>query len=58
MLGSSFSLGSLVFAQGVIAVHALYVRAKNREKSEIEQGKEDTRRIRTGDGAVDFRYHY
>ena len=58
VLGNSFSLGSLVFAQGVVAVHALYVRAKNREKSEIEQGKEDTRRIRTGDGAVDFRYHY
>lgn len=57
VLGNAFSLGSLVVAQGVIAVHALYVRAKNREKRAIEQGAEDTRRIRTGDGAVDFHYH-
>lgn len=58
VLGNSFSLGSLVVAQGVIAVHALYVRGKNREKQAIQDGEEDTRRVRTGDGAVDFRYHY
>lgn len=58
VLGNSFSLGSLVVAQGVIGVHALYVRGKNREKQAIAEGMEDTRRIQTGDGAVDFRYHY
>lgn len=58
VLGNSFSLGSLIVAQGVVSAHALYVRAKNKEKSEIEQGKEDTRRVVTGDGELEFRYHY
>jgi len=58
VLGNSFSLGALVVAQGVVSAHALYVRAKNKEKSEIEQGKEDTRRVTTGDGELEFRYHY
>lgn len=58
VLGNSFSLGSLVVAQCVIAVHALYVRGKNREKEAIQNGEEDTRRVRTGDGDVEFRYHY
>lgn len=58
VLGNSFSLGALVVAQGVIAVHAWYLRKENAEKVAIEGGKEDTRRVRTGDGEVEFRYHY
>ncbi|PLN80636.1 MFS general substrate transporter [Aspergillus taichungensis] len=58
VLGNSFSLGALVVAQGVIAVHAWYLRRENAEKVAIEGGKEDTRRVRTGDGEVEFRYHY
>ncbi|KAF7155929.1 hypothetical protein CNMCM6106_007841 [Aspergillus hiratsukae] len=59
VLGNSFSLGALVVAQGVIVAHAVYLRRENGEKKEIEEGeKEDTRRVRTGDKALDFVYHY
>lgn len=59
VLGNAFSLGSLVVSQVVVVGHGLYLRRQNRLKGEIERGeKEDTRRIHTGDGAVDFKYHY
>ncbi|KAJ5737849.1 uncharacterized protein N7483_002974 [Penicillium malachiteum] len=59
VLGNSFSLGAVVASQFVVVGHGLYLRRQNKAKDEIERGeKEDTRRIHTGDGAVDFKYHY
>lgn len=59
VLGNSFSLGSLVVAQIVVTFHALYLRRENKMKEEIINGeKEDARRVQSGDGAVDFKYHY
>jgi hypothetical protein len=59
VLGNSFSLGSIVVSQVVVVCHGLYLRRQNKLKAQIESGeKEDTRRIHTGDGAVDFKYHY
>ena len=59
VLGNSFSLGALVVAQVLVTIQALYLRRENEVKEEIANGaKQDTRRVRTGDGAVDFKYHY
>jgi hypothetical protein len=58
VLGNAFSLGSLVVAQGIIAAHAIYLKKENAEKEKIIAGKEDTRRVRTGDADVEFKYHY
>jgi hypothetical protein len=59
MLGNGFSLGALVVAQLVVAGFGLYLRRENKVKELIIGGeKEDTRRVRSGDGAVDFTYHY
>ncbi|KAJ6007310.1 hypothetical protein N7540_011286 [Penicillium herquei] len=59
VLGNSFSLGAVVVSQFVVVGHGLYLRRQNKVKNEIERGeKVDTRRINTGDGAVDFKYHY
>ncbi|KAE8155203.1 major facilitator superfamily domain-containing protein [Aspergillus avenaceus] len=58
VLGNAFSLGSLVVAQGVVVAHALYLRRENAVKERIKEGMEDTRRVRSGDGDVEFRYHF
>ncbi|KAJ6110899.1 hypothetical protein N7486_003134 [Penicillium sp. IBT 16267x] len=59
VLGNAFSLGSIVVSQVVVVCHGLYLRRQNKLKAQIESGeKEDNRRIHTGDGAVDFKYHY
>lgn len=59
VLGNSFSMGSLVVAQVVVVIHALYLRRENKVKEEIESGERtDTRKVQTGDAAVDFKYHY
>lgn len=58
VLGNSFSMGALVFAQGAVIAHAWYLRRENAEKDAIAAGKEDTRRVQTGDGEIDFKYHY
>ncbi|KAA8642835.1 uncharacterized protein ATNIH1004_009588 [Aspergillus tanneri] len=58
VLGNAFSLGSLAVAQGVILAHTLYLRREDRLKEAILQGKEDTRRVKTGDAELDFRYRY
>jgi hypothetical protein len=59
VLGNSFSLGVLVVSQIAVAGFGFYLRRENRVKEQIENGeKEDTRRIRSGDGAVDFKYLY
>lgn len=59
VLGNAFSLGALVVAQTAVAGYGLYLRRENKIKEQILSGeKDDTRRIQTGDGAVDFKYHY
>ena len=58
VLGNSFSLGALCVAQIVVFVHAMYLKRENAEKERIIDGKEDTRRVRTGDAEVEFKYHY
>lgn len=57
-LGNAFSLGSLCLAQLLIAAKYLYIRSLNKEKEAIARGeKEDTRKVKTGDRALDFHYH-
>jgi len=59
VLGNAFSLGALVVAQLVITGLGLYLRRENKIKAQILNGeKEDTRRVRSGDGALDFQYLY
>lgn len=59
VLGNSFSLGVLMMAQVLVVAKALYLRHENKAKGQIASGeKEETRHVRTGDGAVDFRYHF
>ncbi|KAJ5182399.1 hypothetical protein N7492_000015 [Penicillium capsulatum] len=59
VLGNAFSLGSLVVSQFLVTGLGLYLRRENKIKDQIAGGeKEDTRRVRTGDCAVDFKYHY
>jgi len=57
-LGNSFSLGALCLSQCLIAGKIWYVRKENAVKESIMRGEmEDKRRVKTGDGEVDFRYH-
>ena len=59
VLGNAFSLGSLVVAQFLATGMGFYLRRENKIKEQIASGeKEDTRRVRTGDCDVDFKYHY
>lgn len=59
VLGNSFSLGSLVVAQCAVAGFGFYLRRENKIKDQIASGEiEETRRVRTGDGEVDFKYIY
>ncbi|KAL4938547.1 hypothetical protein BDV06DRAFT_231701 [Aspergillus oleicola] len=56
-LGNGFSLGAIVVAQGLIALHILYLRRGNNTKEQILAGEiEDTRRKRTGDRDVNYKY--
>lgn len=58
VLGNGFSLGALCVAQILIVTKYLYIRKCNAEKRQIASGeKEDVRRVRHGDRAVDFAYH-
>ncbi|KAK0638951.1 major facilitator superfamily domain-containing protein [Cercophora newfieldiana] len=57
-LGNAFSLGALGLAQLLIAWKWLYLRRQNVKKQKIESGEmEDTRKVKTGDRELDFRYH-
>ncbi|KAJ5146577.1 uncharacterized protein N7515_001141 [Penicillium bovifimosum] len=59
VLGNAFSLGSMIVAQLVVTGYAYYLRQENKTKEEILSGeKEETRRVQTGDGALDFKYIY
>lgn len=57
-LGNAFSLGAAGVAQVFIAGKALYIARLTREKEKIARGElEDTRRVKTGDRELDFKYH-
>jgi hypothetical protein len=59
VLGNAFSLGSLVVSQFAVTGYGLYLRRENKMKEQILCGeREDSRRVQTGDGAVDFKYLY
>lgn len=58
MLGNAFSLGALCVAQLLIGAKYLYIKKCNDDKTKIANGeKEDTRKIKSGDRALDFEYH-
>ncbi|KAK3396895.1 major facilitator superfamily domain-containing protein [Sordaria brevicollis] len=58
LLGNAFSLGCLVVAEFLIAGLSLYIWSCNRKKEKIALGEmEDTRKVKTGDGELDFKYH-
>ena len=58
-LGNSFSLGCLIVAQLVVLGHAWFIKLRTDEKVKIASGLiEDTRKVKDGDRAVDFKYHY
>ncbi|KAF3763307.1 MFS general substrate transporter [Cryphonectria parasitica EP155] len=57
-LGNAFSLGSIGVAQLVIACKALYISRQTRNKEKIARGEiQDTRKVKTGDRELDFKYH-
>jgi MFS family permease len=57
-LGNAFSLGAISVSQFVIVAKMLYIRSCERGKRAIAEGKvEDSRRVKTGDWALDFEYH-
>jgi hypothetical protein len=59
VLGNSFSLGSLAVAQITVTAYGLYLRRENKVKEQIISGeKEETRRVQTGDGELEFKYIY
>ncbi|KUM56448.1 hypothetical protein ACN42_g10767 [Penicillium freii] len=59
VLGNSFSLGSLVVAQLTVTGYGLYLRRENKVKDQIISGeREETRRVQTGDGELEFKYIY
>ncbi|KAM0476789.1 hypothetical protein ACHAPX_006214 [Trichoderma viride] len=58
VLGNAFSVGALGVVQLIITGNWLYLRHLNNEKKKIESGeKEDTRKVKDGDRATDFKYH-
>jgi hypothetical protein len=57
-LGHSFSLGALCVSQVLIVVKMLYIKRWNVRKERIAKGEiEDTRKYKTGDRELDFKYH-
>lgn len=58
VLGNSFSVAALGVSQLVIVLKWFYLRHCNEEKRKIANGeKDDTRKVKTGDREVDFKYH-
>ncbi|PNP58815.1 hypothetical protein THARTR1_01063 [Trichoderma harzianum] len=58
VLGNGFSVGALGVSQLLIVVKWFYIRHRNSQKEKIANGEmEDTRKVQTGDRAVDFKYH-
>lgn len=58
VLGNAFSVGALSLAQVLIVWKWLYLRRMNTVKSKIASGEvEDTRKVKSGDRELDFKYH-
>lgn len=58
LLGNAFSVGALGVSQCLIVAKWYYVKRENAIKARIESGElEDTRAVKTGDRAPDFKYH-
>ncbi|KAJ9129341.1 MFS transporter [Coniochaeta hoffmannii] len=58
LLGNAFSVGALGVAQCLIVGKWFYIRRQNSLKSRIAKGEiEDTRKVKTGDRELDFKYH-
>lgn len=57
-LGNSFSLGAICLSQVIITTKILYIRKQNKVKDQIALGEvPDTRKVKTGDRELDYRYH-
>ncbi|KFZ02959.1 hypothetical protein V502_11344 [Pseudogymnoascus sp. VKM F-4520 (FW-2644)] len=57
-LGHGFSLGILCLSQVLIVGKALYIKRCTAIKAKIASGEiEDTRKVKTGDWELDFKYH-
>lgn len=57
LLGNSFSLGAIFVAECLIVIHWLFLRRLDKEKEAILAGAQpDTRKKRTGDRDIEFRY--
>lgn len=58
LLGNGFSLGAICVSQALIVGKMLYIRSCTKQKERIANGEiEDNRRVKTGDWALDFKYH-
>lgn len=58
VLGNSFSVAALALSQLIIVLKWFYLKRCNEEKRRIADGdKDDTRKVRTGDRELDFKYH-
>ncbi|KAK4499747.1 hypothetical protein PRZ48_007933 [Zasmidium cellare] len=58
VLGNAFSLGAICVSQLVILAKMWYIRSCGQFKDQIASGEvEDTRKVKTGDWALDFKYH-
>ncbi|KAK9441387.1 MFS transporter [Metarhizium brunneum] len=58
VLGNSFSVAALGLSQLIIVLKWFYLKRCNEEKRRIADGdKDDTRKVRTGDRELDFKYH-
>ena len=57
-LGNGFSLGVVCLSQGLILLKMWYIRSCGRKKDRIAKGEvKDDRKVKTGDWALDFKYH-
>ncbi|KAF2168734.1 hypothetical protein M409DRAFT_65153 [Zasmidium cellare ATCC 36951] len=58
VLGNAFSLGAICVSQLVILAKMWYIRSCGKLKERVANGEvEDTRKVKTGDWALDFKYH-
>ena len=57
LLGNTFSLSTLCVAQVLICANVLYLTRRDNEKAQVSAGKDDDRKVQTGDRSIDFKYH-
>jgi predicted MFS family arabinose efflux permease len=58
VLGHGFSLGAICVAELLILTKAYYINRCTKKKEMIASGEiEDTRKVKTGDWDLDFKYH-